>query len=231
MKREIFHALQDYRQRHQPVAVVTDPASGAQALVGDHGISGDLPLAGERLAAVQRMIAEDTSGNLDEVFVRVYGPPWSLVLIGAVHIAQALAPMGVLAGFVVSVIDPRRAFATAERFPGIQVINDWPNEVLAANPPNSRTAVVTLTHDPKIDDVGLIPALRSPAFFIGALGSTRTHSKRRGRLLEAGFSEEDLKRIAAPVGLDLGGRLPGEIAAAVIAEVIGVRHGRRRQRP
>jgi xanthine dehydrogenase accessory factor len=231
MKPEIFHALQDYRQRHQPVAVVTDPASGAQALIGEHGISGDLPLADERLAAVQRMIAEDTSGNLDELFVRVYGPPWSLVLIGAVHIAQALAPMGVLAGFTVTVIDPRRAFATAERFPGIQVINDWPNEVLAANPPNSRTAVVTLTHDPKIDDVGLIPALRSPAFFIGALGSTRTHSKRRGRLLEAGFSEEDLKRIAAPVGLDLGGRLPGEIAAAVIAEVIGVRHGRRRQRP
>ncbi len=231
MKTQLFHTLQDLRRRHQPGAVVTNPLSGDQALVTADEQQGALMLGDEALTRVRQMLGEDVSGSIDGLFVRVYGPPWSMVLIGAVHIAQALAPMAALAGFEVTVIDPRSAFATSARFPGVTLIADWPNEALQRIPPTARTAVISLTHDPKIDDVGLIEALRSPAFFIGALGSTRTHARRKDRLREAGFTDEQLARIAAPVGLDLGGRLPGEIAVAVIAEAVGVRRGRRRQRP
>ncbi len=231
MKSKLFRSLQAFRTAQCPVAVVTDRVSGAQALVTAGQVSGDLALAEGTLLGIRGMLAGDASGEVDGLLVRVYGPPWTLVLVGAVHIAQALAPMAALAGFAVKVIDPRRAFATELRFPGVELIVDWPNDVLAASPPNARTAVVTLTHDPKIDDVGLIAALRSPAFFIGALGSNRTHARRKARLAEAGFGEADIARIAAPVGLDLGGRLPGEIAASIVAEIVGVRHGRPRQRP
>ncbi len=231
MNSKLFRALQAFRAAQCPAAMVTDRTTGVQALVTADQVSGELDLGEETLAGVRRLLAGDASGEVDGLFVRVYGPPWTLVLVGAVHIAQALAPMAALAGFAVKVIDPRRAFATASRFPGVELIVEWPNEVLAATPPNARTAVVTLTHDPKIDDVGLIGALRSPAFFVGALGSSRTHARRKARLVEAGFTDVDIARIAAPVGLDLGGRLPGEIAASIVAELVGARHGRPRQRP
>jgi xanthine dehydrogenase accessory factor len=242
MKAELFLALQALRDRNHPVAVVTDLASGAQALVASGGeaaaakaVDGGLALSDDLSTRVQGMLAEAASGFIEDaagkLFVRSYGPPWSLVLIGAVHISQALAPMATLAGFDVTVIDPRQAFATPERLPGIRVMAAWPDEALAETPPGPHTAVVAFTHDPKIDDPGLIAALRSPAFFIGALGSRRTHGLRVGRLLEAGFTDQDIARIAAPVGLDLGGRSPAEIAVATLAEIIATRHGRKRQRP
>lgn len=231
MKIDLFRDLQELRARLHPAAVVTDPASGAQALVTGENISGTLDLSEAVAAQVRQMLHEDASASFEGLFVRVYGPPWSLLLIGAVHISQALAPMAGMAGFAVTVIDPRGAFATPERFPGVDLVSEWPQKALAALPPTERTAVVTLTHDPKIDDPGLIAALRSPAFFIGALGSARTHNQRKERLASGGFTADQIARIAGPVGLDLGARSPGEIAVSVLAEIVGARHGRRRVRP
>jgi xanthine dehydrogenase accessory factor len=157
-------------------------------------------------------------------FIRVYNPALRMAMIGAVHIAQALAPMATLAGYEVTVIDPRRAFATETRFPGIRLVSDWPDEALGALRPDRRTAVVTLTHDPKLDDPALEVALRSEAFYIGALGSARTQAKRLHRLQEMGFTREQLGRIHGPIGLKLGGRAPAEIAIAILAEATQVLH-------
>jgi len=157
------------------------------------------------------------------LFVRCYVRAPRLVLVGAAHISQFLAPMATLAGFEVIVIDPRRAFASAERFPGVRLLDDWPDDALAQVKLDARSAVVTLTHDSKLDDPALIAALASPAFYIGALGSTRTHAKRVARLTQAGLGAE-IGRIHAPVGLDLGGRAPREIAVSILAEVIRVRY-------
>jgi xanthine dehydrogenase accessory factor len=149
-----------------------------------------------------------------------------MLIVGAVHIAQTLAPMAVLAGFEVTVIDPRGAFATAERFPGTRIEPHWPDEVMDRLAPDSRTAVVTLVHDPKIDDPALEAALKSEAFYVGALGSRGTHAKRVERFKEKGFPEADLTRIHAPVGLPLGGRKTPEIAVAILAEAIAAIHGK-----
>jgi xanthine dehydrogenase accessory factor len=227
----LFHRLQDLRQRRVPVALMTDLSSGGQALfVPDTGdIQGVLRLTEDQRRKIAAMLLQSSSGLLDEtLFVRAYGSPWSLVLVGAVHIAQFLAPMARMAGFDVTLIDPRRAFASDHRFPGLQLIVGWPDEVMAETPPGRQSAVVTLTHDPKIDDPALFAALRSPAFFVGALGSSRTHAKRVERLRARGLSVEDITRIAAPVGLDLGGRAPAEIAVSVLAEIVGARYGRQR---
>ncbi|MBE0529753.1 MAG: XdhC family protein [Rhodospirillales bacterium] len=231
MKRHHFDALQDYRRRQYPVAVVSDLENGLQALVTAEEIGGDLRLSPETAATVRRMLADDHSGLVEGLFVRSYGPPWSLYVVGAVHIAQALVPMAELAGFSVTVIDPRSAFASEVRFPHTRIVPAWPHEALAGMSPGPHTAVVALTHDPKIDDPALAAALRSPAFYIGALGSRRNHERRLARLSEAGFSTEHLARIAGPVGLDLGGRSAGEIAVSIVAEIVAARHGRRRNRP
>ena len=146
-------------------------------------------------------------------------PPLRLFVVGAVHIAQALAPMASLLGYAVTVIDPRRAFVTAERFPDVTVVTEWPDEALVAAELDARSAVVTLTHDPKLDDPALHVALASPAFYIGSLGSRRTHARRIDRLTEAGFTPETLARIHAPVGLDIGAVTAGEIAASIAAEL------------
>jgi xanthine dehydrogenase accessory factor len=226
--------LQALRLCRRPAAVVTELGSGAQILMtsGDGIVGGDLVVGDDVMAQIGILLADDASAVVDgpngPLFVRCYGPPWSLVVIGAVHIAQALAPMARLAGFAVTVIDPRRAFATAERFPGVRLIADWPDEAMAENPPDSHSALVTLTHDPKLDDPSLIAALRSSAFYVGALGSRRTHGLRQERLLAAGLAPADIARIAAPVGLDLGARAPGEIAVSILAEIVGARHGRHR---
>ncbi len=231
MKRQHFDALQDYRRQHHPVAVVSDLENDLQALVTAEEIGGDLRLSPETTAAVRLMLTDDNSGFVEGLFVRSYGPPWSLCIIGAVHIAQALAPMAELAGFSVTVIDPRSAFATESRFPHTRVVTTWPDEALAGMPPGPHTAVVVLTHDPKIDDPALAAALRSPAFYVGALGSRRNHERRLARLSESGFAPDQLARIAGPVGLDLGGRSVGEIAVSIVAEIVAARHGRRRDRP
>ena len=149
-----------------------------------------------------------------------------LVIVGAVHIAQRLAPMATLAGYDVTVIDPRGAFATKERFPGISLSTKWPNEAMTELAVDRRTAIVTLTHDPKLDDPALSAALGSPAFYIGALGSKKTHAARLKRLKRAGFDDDATGRIHGPVGLDIGAKSPAEIAVAVAAEILKIRERR-----
>jgi xanthine dehydrogenase accessory factor len=213
---------------NRPVAWVTRLSDGVQCLVDEAGATNALALDEAVLAEVRSRFRTEQSGVLEadeDLFVRVYLSPLRLLVVGAVHIAQALAPMAQLAGYAVTVIDPRRAFASRERFPDVSVSDEWPDEALARLAPDARTAVVTLSHDPKLDDPALIAALNSPAFYIGALGSTRTHAKRVARLGEAGFTAL-LPRIHAPVGLDLGGRSPAEIAVSILAQIIHCRYRR-----
>ncbi len=156
------------------------------------------------------------------VFVAIHNPPLRLIVVGAVHITQALLPMARLAGYDPVVIDPRETFASEARFPGERILHDWPDEAVQALGLDKRTALVLLTHDPKLDDPALVEALRSGCFYIGALGSTRTHAKRVTRLQEAGFSEDEIARIHGPIGLDLGASGPAEIAVSILSEMVKV---------
>jgi xanthine dehydrogenase accessory factor len=231
-----FDRLQAFRHRRAPVALVMDLASGRQTLFAPEDGQSAVPVPEEQRRKIAAMLHQSSSGLLEfepsqQLFVRSYASAWSLILVGAVHIAQFLAPMARLAGFDVTLIDPRRAFATALRFPNLQVVVGWPDDVMAEMSLRRQTAVVTLAHDPKIDDPALFAALKSPAFYVGALGSRRTHAQRVERLSAGGVSPTDIARIAAPVGLDLGGRSPAEIAVAVLAEVVGARYGRQRVSP
>jgi len=200
-----------------------DLETGAESLVFEDRAAGDLDLDADALAAVRAAVRADRSTTLEAgakgVFVNVFNPPLRLVVVGAVHIAQALVPMAALAGYAVTVVDPRRAFATDERFPGVTISEDWPDEALDRLAPDPRTAVVTLTHDPKLDDPALIVALASPAFYIGALGSTRTHAKRLERLAAEGVEASAFARIHGPAGLPLGARSPAEIAVSIVAQM------------
>lgn len=174
--------------------------------------------------AAHTAATRDQSAAVDigdqEVFLRVYNPPLRLVVVGAVHIAQALCPMAALAGFAITVVDPRTAFASAARFPGVALCTEWPDEALAALALDRRTAVVTLTHDPKLDEPALVEALRSSAFYIGALGSKKTQAARLGRLRAHGIGDQDLARIQGPVGLAIGARSTAEIAVSILAQMI-----------
>ena len=163
----------------------------------------------------------DRSGVEEDglTFVAVHNPPLRLVVVGAVHIAQFLLPMARACGYDPVLIDPRSAFGSAARFPGETILEDWPDEALAAEPPDARTAVVTLTHDPKLDDPAIRATLRSGAFYLGCLGSRRTHAKRVERLTAEGFTAEEIARIAAPVGLDIGAISPAEIAVSIMAQL------------
>lgn len=152
-------------------------------------------------------------------FVVVRNPPLRMIIVGAVHIAQHLVPMARACGYAPVVIDPRRAFGSQARFPGEEIIEDWPDEAIAALAPDARTAVVTLTHDPKLDDPAIMATLRGEAFYLGCLGSTRTHAKRIDRLTAAGFTAEEIAKIHAPVGLNIGGKSPAEIAVSIMAEI------------
>ena len=175
----------------------------------------------------------DTSGpaNIEgeNWFLAVFNPPLDLVVIGAVHVAQPLAAMASLTGFGVRIIDPRTAFATEARFPGVTLSHDWADEALAKSPLGPRSAIVALAHDPKLDDPGLIAALKSNCFYIGALGSKKTHAGRLQRLKVEGFSDQDLARIHGPIGLDIGARTPAEIAVAILAEITQALRGTKRQ--
>jgi xanthine dehydrogenase accessory factor len=153
------------------------------------------------------------------VFLHIFNPPLRLIVIGAVHITQPLIRMAALAGYEVSVIDPRRSFATGERFPGVTLMDEWPDDGLEALALDARTAVVTLTHDPKLDDPALEVALRSGVFYIGSLGSRRTHAARLERLTQAGFDKTALARIHGPVGLSIGAKSPAEIAISIMAQI------------
>lgn len=201
------------RAARRAIGYVVDTAGEARQLV--------------QPAAFPERFRMDQSGFEEESprFVAIHNPPPRLAVVGAVHIAQALVPMARLAGFDVTLIDPRAAFGSQARFPGEEICDDWPDEALDAQGLDARTAVVTLTHDPKLDDPALSRALPSEAFYVGALGSTRTHAKRVARLTEAGLSQADLARLHAPVGLDIKARTPAEIAVSVLAQVVSVMRG------
>ncbi|MEB4591552.1 XdhC/CoxI family protein [Candidatus Thiothrix sp. Deng01] len=220
-------ALQAARAARREVALLTRLGDGAQALWANGHVEGGLALPAASAREVAERVAANHSGILaadPDLFLHVYAPPLRLLVVGAVHIAQALAPMAALAGFDVTLIDPRRAFATHERFPQAELRDDWPDEALEALRPDATTAVVTLSHDPKLDDPALIVALGTPAFYIGALGSKRTHAQRLQRLREEGFDDAALARIHAPIGLDLGGRLPAEVAVSILAQILQTRY-------
>ncbi|SDY28093.1 XdhC family protein [Citreimonas salinaria] len=198
------------RAERRPVAYVADLETAARRL----DESGHV----ERFRLDRSGFDEDAP----RTFVAIHNPPLRLIVVGGVHIAQALLPMARIAGYDPVIVDPREAFASPERFPDTRLLHDWPDEALDALAPDTRTALVLLTHDPKLDDPALHRALASDCFYIGALGSTRTHAKRVARLTEAGFSETQIARIHAPVGLDLGAASPAEIAVSVIAQMTRV---------
>ncbi len=227
MKRAILDRLQAARAAKRPTALVTDLRDGRQLLRVDGETSGELTLDAVQHEAVAAAVAADRSGPLPEhpdLFVHVYNPPLRLLVVGAVHISQALVPMAQLAGYEVIVVDPRKAWANAERFPNVQLIDAWPDEAMTALAPDHRSAVVVLTHDPKLDDPALGVVLRSPAFYVGALGSRKTHAKRVERLSAQGLGEAEIARIHAPVGLAIGAKSPAEIALSIMAQITQVLH-------
>lgn len=214
MKRESLEQLLAARANRQAVALITDLASGAQRIVPRADAAND-PLA-EKLDEAFRF---DQSGSHEGQFINIHNPPLRLVIIGAVHIAQSVIPIAQQLGYDVTVIDPRGAFATGARFPGIQLHAEWPDEVIPRIGLDPRTALIALTHDPKIDDPSLDLALRSEAFYIGALGSKKTQSSRAQRLKDAGFPDEQLARIHGPIGLNIGAKGAPEIAVSIMAEM------------
>lgn len=226
MKAATLARIAQAQQQREALVVVTRLADGVQCVVDAAGYSGELVLAPQQVAEAETLLGSGRSMQLaggDSLFARAYVPSPRLLIVGAVHIAQALAPMATAAGFEVIVIDPRGAFASAERFPGVQLSDEWPDEALARLGLDAATALVALSHDPKLDDPALELALPSTLFYIGALGSRRTHEKRLERLRAAGLGELT-GRIHSPIGLDLGGRSPAEIAVSILAEVIQVRY-------
>lgn len=224
MNADFLHRLLAARETKRPVAVLTRLADGAQLLFPDDPVPE--ALAAEAQAALAADAARNAAIGDETWFIHPHNPPLRLIVVGAVHIAQALVPMALPLGFAVTVVDPRRAFATEERMGGrVTISTDWPDEAMAALAPDARTAVVTLTHDPKLDDPALEVALRSAAFYIGSLGSRRTHAKRLARLTEAGLTEAELARIHAPVGLDIGAVTAPEIAVSILAQIVAARRG------
>ena len=224
MKLDVLVRLNKARAERRAAIIVTDIASGDDRLVvEDDGYAGD-PLAAD-LAARFRSGA---SGLVAEgsAFLTVHVPPPRLIVIGAVHISQALAPMARLAGFDMTIVDPRTAFATPERFPDVPLIAEWPDAALPRIGLDAFTGLAALTHDPKIDDGALTAALDAKCFYVGALGSRKTHGRRLERLAAAGVSQEALARIHAPIGVAIGAQSPAEIAVSILAEVIGALRSR-----
>jgi xanthine dehydrogenase accessory factor len=224
-------ALASSREGHA-AALLTDLKSGQQSFYENGAATGDVALDAALAEGVRRALAEDRNATVDsaggKVFIEVFNPRLRCIIVGAVHIAQPLAQMAAISGYLVTVVDPRTAFATDERFPGIAMSTEWTDEGLTQLKPDRRTAIVTLTHDPKLDDPALAVALRSEAFYIGALGSRRTHAARLGRLAELGFKDSDFSRIHGPVGLDIGAISPSEIAISILAQMTLALRGLRR---
>jgi xanthine dehydrogenase accessory factor len=218
VKIEILRELNAAREARRPAIVITDTANGEQRLVKAKDIAAD-PLRAE-LAKQLRM---GKSGNVEvageKLFLNVYAPTAKLVIIGAVHISQALAPMARALDYDVTVVDPRTAFASPERFPDVPLIAEWPDVALPPLNVDHYTAFVAVTHDPKIDDPALLHAFARDCFYIGALGSRKTHAKRAERLRAQGASDADIARIHAPIGLDIGAVSPSEIAVSIMAEI------------
>src|SRR5215469_10825674 len=227
MKSHFIDAIIAANAEGRAVAVATELKSGAQLFLGDGKPEGELALDETSLGAMRealqagRNIALDTTQG--RVFVQVFDPPRRCFVVGAVHIAQPLVPMLIATDYKPIVIDPRGAWATEARFPGIELSTEWPDEAFERLKPDRASAIVALTHDPKIDDPALVAALRSDAFYIGALGSRRNHERRLQRLAaEHGFSAGDLARIHGPIGLDIGAVSQAEIAVSILAEMTNV---------
>jgi xanthine dehydrogenase accessory factor len=231
MKIATLAALQEARTRRQAVTLATRLGDAAEALIYRDGTrdrtDGELAGNAEIVAAAHRAMGIGRSETVEiggqKIFLNVYVPPPRLVIVGAVHIAQTLAPMATMLEFDVTVVDPRGAWATAARFPGVKVIKEWADEAFQEMGLDVSTAVVTLTHDPKLDDPALESALKSEAFYIGALGSRKTHAKRKERLAEVGITEEMFARVQGPVGLNIGAKSPAEIAVSILGQIIEVR--------
>jgi xanthine dehydrogenase accessory factor len=219
MRLDILEAMNAARRERRAGALVTRLSDGEQRFVAAEALEAD-PIA----EALEAALRSGRSGLVDDAgescFLTVLVPPVRLVMIGAVHISQALAPIAKIAGLDASIIDPRAAFATPERFPDAPVVAQWPDEALAASPLDRYTAICLLTHDPKIDDRALVRALNADCFYIGALGSRKTHAKRIERMRAEGFGDAALARIHAPIGLDIGAVSPAEIAVSIMGEII-----------
>jgi xanthine dehydrogenase accessory factor len=218
MKLDILTALNAERAARRAAVVVTDVESGKQRLVKSADLAKDplRPLLAEHLRTSKSGMEQTAEGR---VFLTVYVPAPQLVITGAVHISQALAPIGKLLGYDVTIVDPRTAFASPERFPEVNVVAEWPDTALPPLNVDRYTAFVALTHDPKIDDPALLHALSRDCFYIGALGSRKTHARRLERLKQQGVTDADLLRIHAPIGLDIGAVSPAEIAVAIMAQI------------
>ncbi len=221
MKVDVLHTLNAERSARRAVVLVTDVASGEQRLVKAAEVSKD-PLQDvlDKRLRMGKSGMEDTPEG--RVFLTVYVPSPRLVITGAVHISQTLAPIGQLLGYDVTIVDPRTAFASIERFPDVKVIAEWPDAALPPLGIDRYTAFVALTHDPKIDDPALKHALARDCFYVGALGSKKTHAKRVDRLKQAGLTDADVSRIHAPIGLDIEAVSPAEIAVAIMGEITQV---------
>jgi xanthine dehydrogenase accessory factor len=226
VQRRTLERLLEARAAKRPAAHLRWLEHGDEALVVAGEVVASAPLAQPVLDAVRAAHRRDKGATIaterGPLFIQVFNPPLRLIVVGAVHIAQTLVPMASLVGYDVTVVDPRRAFGSDARFPGVDVRQDWPDEALEALAPDARTAVVTLTHDPKLDDPALDVALRSEAFYIAALGSKRTHAGRLERLAGLGHDAATLARIYGPAGLSIGAVSPAEIALSVMAEMTRV---------
>lgn len=233
MKGRFLDAVIAAGREARSVVLATALKSGAQLLfqpapaeAGGDKAEGDLALDDAAVAALREALRADRSRMLEtpagRVFVQVFSPPRRCFVVGAVHIAQPLVQMLSLADYQPIVIDPRESFATEARFPGLELSSEWPDEALERLKPDHRSAVVTLTHDPKLDDPALAVALRSECFYIGALGSKRTHAARVGRLKEMGFTDAELGRIHGPIGLAIGAVSPAEIAVSILGQITQV---------
>jgi xanthine dehydrogenase accessory factor len=223
MKGRFLDAVIAAGRDHRSVALATGLKSGQQLLLDGARTDGELKLDDAAIGAMREALRADRNRTLDttagRVFVEVFSPPRRCFVVGAVHIAQPLVQMLSLADYQPIVIDPRQSFATEARFPGLELSTEWPDEALERLQPDHHSAVVTLTHDPKLDDPALAVALRSECFYIGALGSKRTHAARCQRLTEMGFTAAELTRIHGPIGLSIGAVSPAEIAVSILGQI------------
>jgi len=223
MDASILNELLEAQAAKRAVVLATRLSDGIQKLVYLTDKNEDswlLEVVSQVLTSDKSRVITDPQGV--EWFLNAFNPPLRMIVIGAVHIARPLSIMGHLAGYDVTIVDPREAFASPERFPDVTVRCEWPDEAMAALAPDARTAVVTLTHDPKLDDPALVAALNSPCFYIGALGSKKTHGSRLERLKAQGFNDQALSRIHGPIGLNIGGKSPAEIAISIMGEITSV---------
>ena len=228
MRLSLLSDLNEERAARRAAVLVTDVASGEQRLLREAEVEGD-SLVQELRDSLRRGKSGLVERDGRQYFLTVQTPPVRVVIIGAVHISQALAPMAKGLDLDVIIIDPRTAFATPERFPDVPLLAEWPDAVLPEIGIDAYTAVVALTHDPKIDDPALEASLRSECFYIGALGSRKTHERRVERMTASGFTETDLARIHAPIGLDIGAVSPAEIAVSILGEIIATLRKERRR--